>query len=86
MFDIDIPGGITFKESDSLSPGNTLSIFNIANVKVGLGICYDVRFGELSKLYRKKGKLSNMNNKFYVTNVLIILHLLHLLKEIMVIF
>jgi len=55
LFDIDIPGGITFRESDCLSPGNSLSMFNIGNITFGLGICYDVRFSELSKLYRKKG-------------------------------
>lgn len=26
LFDIDIPGGITFKESDTLSAGNSLTI------------------------------------------------------------
>uniref|UniRef100_A0A1B6CY09 omega-amidase n=2 Tax=Clastoptera arizonana TaxID=38151 RepID=A0A1B6CY09_9HEMI len=55
LFDIDIPGGITFKESEVLSPGNNLSIFNIGSYKVGLGICYDLRFSEMAKLYRKQG-------------------------------
>lgn len=55
LFDIDIPGGITFKESDVLSPGNELVTFEIDGVKVGLGICYDLRFEELAKLYRLKG-------------------------------
>lgn len=55
LFDIDIPGGITFKESDVLSPGNELAMFEIDGVKVGLGICYDLRFEELAKLYRVKG-------------------------------
>lgn len=55
LFDIDIPGGITFKESDVLSPGNELAMFEIDRVKVGLGICYDLRFEELAKLYRLKG-------------------------------
>lgn len=55
LFDIDIPGGITFKESDVLSPGDELAMFEIDRVKVGLGICYDLRFEELAKLYRLKG-------------------------------
>lgn len=55
LFDIDIPGGITFKESDILSPGNDLATFEIDSVKVGLGICYDIRFEELAKLYRLQG-------------------------------
>lgn len=55
LFDIDIPGGITFKESDILSSGNALATFEINTIKVGLGICYDMRFEELAKLYRKQG-------------------------------
>jgi omega-amidase len=55
LFDISIPGGITFKESDALSSGNDLAIFDIGDFKIGLGICYDIRFEELAKLYRKKG-------------------------------
>ncbi|XP_050294997.1 omega-amidase NIT2 [Anthonomus grandis grandis] len=55
LFDIDIPGGITFKESDVLSAGNQLAIFEVYGVKVGLGICYDLRFEELAKLYRLQG-------------------------------
>lgn len=54
LFDIDIPGGITFKESDILSGGNQLKIFEIDGIKIGLGICYDLRFEELAKLYRLK--------------------------------
>jgi len=38
-----------------LSPGNALTTFNVGDVKVGLGICYDVRFGEMARLYSKQG-------------------------------
>jgi omega-amidase len=55
LFDIDIPGEITFKESDNLSAGNELTTFNVKDFKIGLGICYDIRFEELAKTYRKKG-------------------------------
>jgi omega-amidase len=62
LFDINVPGGICFKESDTLSPGNTLlstfdtgsSLFGV----VGLGICYDIRFPELALLLRKKHDVS----------------------------
>jgi Predicted amidohydrolase len=56
LFDIAIPGGITFKESDVLSPGNSFSMFNNGICNIGLGICYDMRFPELAQVYRKKGK------------------------------
>ncbi|KAJ8979436.1 hypothetical protein NQ317_003215 [Molorchus minor] len=55
LFDIDIPGGITFKESDVLQAGNELVMFEMEGIKVGLGICYDMRFEELAKLYRLQG-------------------------------
>ncbi|CAH1992902.1 unnamed protein product [Acanthoscelides obtectus] len=55
LFDIDIPGKMTFKESDVLHPGNELVTFDFEGIKVGLGICYDLRFEELAKLYRIMG-------------------------------
>lgn len=55
LFDIDVPGKITFRESDSLSPGNTLTTFSTPWCEIGLGICYDIRFAELAQIYRKKG-------------------------------
>lgn len=55
LFDIDIPGKITFKESEILHPGSELATFNINGIKAGIGICYDLRFEELAKLYRLKG-------------------------------
>uniref|UniRef100_A0A0A9X6T8 omega-amidase n=1 Tax=Lygus hesperus TaxID=30085 RepID=A0A0A9X6T8_LYGHE len=54
LFDIDIPGGITFKESDVLSPGNKFTVVDIGPCKVGIGICYDVRFQEMAAIYRSK--------------------------------
>ncbi|XP_061743943.1 omega-amidase NIT2 [Nerophis ophidion] len=55
LFDIDIPGKICFQESETLCPGNTLSTFNTPFCKVGVGICYDMRFAELAQLYSRKG-------------------------------
>lgn len=55
LFDIDIPGKITFKESEVLGAGNELATFNMEGTKIGLGICYDIRFEELAKLYRLQG-------------------------------
>ena len=55
LFDIDIPGGQKFTESEVLSPGNELTTFNIGPWKVGIGICYDIRFHELSTAYTRQG-------------------------------
>jgi len=54
LFDIDIPGKITFKESEVLSPGNTFSTFDTPYCKVGLGICYDIRFADLAQVYARE--------------------------------
>ncbi|XP_076482708.1 omega-amidase NIT2-like isoform X1 [Bombus vancouverensis nearcticus] len=35
LFDIDIPNKITFRESDSLSPGNSLTTFDVKGCKIG---------------------------------------------------
>ncbi|XP_075226379.1 omega-amidase NIT2 isoform X2 [Lycorma delicatula] len=55
LFDIDVPGGQKFTESDVLSPGNKFTIFDNGICKIGVGICYDVRFSELFHIYRKEG-------------------------------
>ena len=46
LFDIDVPGKITFFESDVLTPGNKATIIETEYCKIGIGICYDVRFPE----------------------------------------
>ncbi|KAH7974640.1 hypothetical protein HPB49_017610 [Dermacentor silvarum] len=55
LFDIDIPGKITFKESDSFTAGNSLTTFDTPYCRVGLGICYDLRFAQMAQLYAKQG-------------------------------
>ncbi|KAL1840489.1 hypothetical protein VTJ49DRAFT_441 [Mycothermus thermophilus] len=56
LFDIDIPGGITFRESDVLSPGNKLTVVDLPEYGlVGIAICYDVRFPELATIAARKG-------------------------------
>lgn len=55
LFDIDIPGKITFKESSVLSAGNNFATFDTPYCKIGLGICYDLRFPELAQIYAKSG-------------------------------
>lgn len=55
LFDVDIPNGITFKESDSLSGGSWSTTVAIPQGKIGVGICYDVRFPELAAVSGRKG-------------------------------
>ena len=55
LFDIDVPGGIKFKESESLSAGDTMTIVTTSLGKIGLGICYDMRFPEVAMIAARKG-------------------------------
>lgn len=47
LFDINIKNSIRFKESDYISYGKSITIFNTEFCKIGVAICYDMRFPEL---------------------------------------
>ncbi len=49
LFDIDIPNGQYFKESDTLSAGKELTLFETDFGRIGLGICFDVRFSDFAQ-------------------------------------
>ncbi|KAH9321027.1 hypothetical protein KI387_015666, partial [Taxus chinensis] len=55
LFDIDIPGKIFFKESKTLTPGNSPTVVETDVGRIGIGICYDIRFQELAMLYAARG-------------------------------
>lgn len=55
LFDIDIKNKQKFKESDTLSAGNEVTVFDTEFGKIGLCICYDFRFPELARLMVNKG-------------------------------
>jgi omega-amidase len=55
LFDIDIPGKMTFKESLTLSPGGGPTVVDTPAGRLGIGICYDIRFPELAMVYAQRG-------------------------------
>ena len=55
LFDINVPGGQCFRESDTLSPGNEIVVFDTEFGKMGLCVCYDLRFPELARLIALEG-------------------------------
>ena len=55
LFDIDVKGKIYFKESDTLSAGNEFTVIKTELAKIGIGICYDIRFVELSRIMALEG-------------------------------
>lgn len=55
LFDVEIPGGIVYKESAVVTPGREITSFDCEGVTVGLSICYDIRFPELYRRLADKG-------------------------------
>ncbi|KAI0019328.1 carbon-nitrogen hydrolase [Xylariomycetidae sp. FL0641] len=56
LFDIDIPGKITFRESDVLSPGNKVTLVDLPEYgRIAVAICYDIRFPELATIAARHG-------------------------------
>lgn len=58
LFDIDVPNGITFKESDSLTGGDKVTTVDTTLGKFGLGICYDMRFPEMAMISARQGSFA----------------------------
>lgn len=55
MFDVDLPNGDKYRESDSNAPGDRAVIADMDGVKVGMSVCYDVRFPHLYRMLAKEG-------------------------------
>lgn len=63
LFDIDVKDGIRFRESETISAGDKLAFLNLDGFKIGIGVCYDIRFEELARIYRIHGTVSITNGK-----------------------
>lgn len=55
MFDIAVQGGQHFRESDTFTPGDQVTLFDTPFGRIGLCICFDMRFPELSGLMALQG-------------------------------
>ncbi|TGY90230.1 carbon-nitrogen hydrolase family protein [Marinicauda algicola] len=58
MFDVEIGGGESWKESANYKPGDRAAIADAAGMKVGLSICYDLRFPYLYRRLAQAGALA----------------------------
>lgn len=54
LFDVDIPG-MRFRESDTFTPGEEITVFDTEFGKMGAAICFDVRFPELFRAMAVRG-------------------------------
>ena len=55
LFDITTPDGTSYGESKTYGAGTDVVTFDAGGVRVGLAICYDVRFPELFLALRRAG-------------------------------
>jgi predicted amidohydrolase len=54
LFDVEV-GGRVYRESDSDEPGTEAVVAEVEDWRVGLSVCYDVRFPELYRLLADDG-------------------------------
>lgn len=58
LFDVDVEGGIRFMESETLSAGDSATVIDTEFGKVGIAICFDVRFPQFfAKMVREGARL-----------------------------
>jgi predicted amidohydrolase len=50
LYDVEIPGRVSYQESRTVAPGSDVAVVPVEGVPVGLSICYDLRFPELYRL------------------------------------
>ncbi len=55
LFDVDIPGHVTIRESDTRQSGAELVSADTALGRIGLSVCYDLRFPELYRHLMRGG-------------------------------
>jgi len=47
LYDVEIPGRVSYHESRSVAPGEDVVVAPVEVLRVGMSICYDLRFPEL---------------------------------------
>lgn len=57
MFDVDLPSGESYRESESYRPGDKAVITDLPWGGLGLTICYDLRFPALHRTLAQNGAL-----------------------------
>lgn len=55
LFDVEIPGGTVFRESESVVPGDEPVLAALEWGGLGLSVCYDLRFPELYRRLTERG-------------------------------
>ncbi len=67
MFDVTLSPTEYYRESDTIEPGEDITVVETPFGCIGLAVCYDVRFPELfNELFRKKAEIIVLPSAFTV--------------------
>ena len=55
LFDVDLAGGESYRESATIAPGGRAVIADLGTCRLGLSICYDLRFPQIYAALAKAG-------------------------------
>ena len=55
LFDVELAEGGSYKESAGTTPGSEAVVADVGGTKLGMAVCYDVRFAELFRALGDKG-------------------------------
>ena len=55
LFDVSLPNGELYKESALVQPGGDAVVADAGFAKIGMTICYDIRFAQLYRMLAKAG-------------------------------
>ncbi len=55
MFDVDLDEDVSYRESNTIAPGEEIVTVDVDGVTVGLATCYDLRFPELFRILALQG-------------------------------
>jgi predicted amidohydrolase len=55
MFDVDLPNGDKYRESDTNRAGDKVVMGEADGLKIGMSVCYDVRFPQLYRKLAQQG-------------------------------
>lgn len=55
LFDVDLAGGESYRESATIRPGETAVVADTPFGRLGLSVCYDLRFPQLYRALAKAG-------------------------------
>lgn len=55
LFDVDLPGGESYRESNTVTAGGQAVVAPLPWGRIGLSVCYDLRFPHLYRMLAKAG-------------------------------